>query len=135
VAISLSLQVAKQLLEEVQKEASEEWSEFQAKVTRLKLKRSATASKIAESEALLSEFAAAEELSASESEWGQSGDQGGDSSRATALAAMGTTPVNIVMITGIESFNQRLYRTVAKQVPSRQTSVPQHFVMFCRLFT
>jgi hypothetical protein len=117
------VQVAKRLLEEVQRDTSEDWSEFQTQVSRLKLKRFAVGKELSESEALLSGWAAIEELSTSESEGDRSGHEGGDSERSAALAAMSTTSVRIVMITGIESFNQRLYRTVAQKVPSHFPSV------------
>lgn len=111
------LQVAKRLLEEVQKEAPTEWAAFQSQVNTLKLQRVAALSKLVDLQNLLNGVAAAEAVTASESDWDMSADEGGqDAARTAAFAAMGTTPVQIVMVTGFESFNQGLYRAAAKKV-------------------
>ena len=109
------MQVAKLLLEEVQRESPEEWQTFQAQVSALKLQRAAAQRKLAELKTFIAGLAAAEEFSSSESERDESADEGSDS-RTAAFAAMGTTPVRIVMVTGFESFNQSLYRAAAKKV-------------------
>lgn len=123
------MQVAKLLLEEVQRESPAEWQTFQAEVSALKLQRTGAQRKLADLRLAVADLAAAEEFSASESDWDMSADEGDDSARTAAFAAMGTMPVRIVMVTGFESFNQSLYRTAAKKV--RHYTVPVQLCASC----
>lgn len=109
------------LLEEVQKEAPTEWAAFQAEVGRFKLARSEKEQKLVDLKKLAAAMAAYEDPS--DGSASDMSDEEGDDQRAAVFAALATKSVNIVMVTGIEAFNQRLYRAVAKKVLTPSTHV------------
>lgn len=117
---SVCMQVMKVLLEDLQSSSAPDWVEFQKRVSTLKLQRAAALRdlsdlRVAREEAAASAATRAASFAqrAGEAAPQEAADSGG---RAAAIAAGLKASVNIVLVTGFESFNQGLYRSVARQV-------------------
>lgn len=109
------MQAIQALLSTLPATDADAWAKFQARISTLKLQRAETQRSLTSLQAGVAAAAiAAAESSDSEEEV----DAAAAGSAHAALHARGrTAPVQVVLVTGFESFNQSLYRAAAKEVP------------------
>ncbi|GMH35161.1 hypothetical protein BSKO_03029 [Bryopsis sp. KO-2023] len=111
-----SPKVLMQILQDISKNQPNEWQEFQARIQQLKLKRNRVDRKIEDMESAL---ASAERESAMKSLILE--DEGDVYDESSIKPISGT--MNIVMVTGFESFNSGLYMKAAQRVSKRFPNV------------
>jgi hypothetical protein len=106
--------VADHLLATLQRRDAQAWTRFQAEAQKLKLRRSRLES--LRQELLAASAASAPSAYALSSEESSEDEAASNAARQAMRAAGRTGNVNVVLITGFESFNQRLYVQAARKV-------------------
>lgn len=108
------MQAIQALLSSLPSTDADAWAAFQTRVSTLKLQRQELQGRLS---TLLAEAAAAAAAAAESSESEEEVDEDAARAARDALRARGREgTVQVVLVTGFESFNQSLYRSAAKEV-------------------